>query len=145
MKEDIFKLYEQGKSYREIQAILGCSKGTISYHLGKGQKEKTANRRKQQRHKAAAYIRKSKEGKKCTDCREEYPYWILEFDHLPEYEKSFTIGGGNNKSMDLNILQAEIDKCEIVCANCHKNRTYRRQLKNGEFPDTERYWENGKV
>ena len=36
----------QGLSYRDIQNTLGCSKSTISYHLGEGQKEKTKQRRK---------------------------------------------------------------------------------------------------
>ena len=35
----------QGYSYKDIQNTLNCSKGTISYHLGKGQKEKTKQRR----------------------------------------------------------------------------------------------------
>lgn len=46
MKEKILKLRKEGKSYREINKILGCSKGTIAYHCGKGQKEKTKIRRK---------------------------------------------------------------------------------------------------
>lgn len=41
MKEKILKLKEEGKSYREIHNILGCSIGTISYHCGDGQKEKS--------------------------------------------------------------------------------------------------------
>tara|TARA_R110000765_G_scaffold3358_5_gene10403 strand:+ start:434 stop:970 length:537 start_codon:yes stop_codon:yes gene_type:complete len=45
MKDLILKLRENGKSYREIEKILGCSKGTISYHCGKGQKKKTTARR----------------------------------------------------------------------------------------------------
>ena len=36
----------QGLSYKDIQNTLGCSLGTISYYLGKGQKEKTKQRRK---------------------------------------------------------------------------------------------------
>jgi 5-methylcytosine-specific restriction endonuclease McrA len=35
----------QGLSYKDIQNTLGCSLSTISYHLGKGQKEKTKKRR----------------------------------------------------------------------------------------------------
>ena len=139
-KDDIFILYAEGKSYRQIQDILGCSKGTISYHLGAGQKEKTVDRKKQGRHRAAAYIRASKQGKACTDCREDYPYWIMEYDHLPGFEKLFTIGGGKNKSLDIETIQAEIDKCELVCSNCHKNRTYRRALKNGEYPEIEQFY-----
>jgi len=40
MKDQILKLRSEGKSYREIQKAIGCSKGTISYHCGDGQKEK---------------------------------------------------------------------------------------------------------
>lgn len=49
MKEQILKLREEGKTYNEIKEILGCSKGTISYHCGEGQKEKTNSRTKRQR------------------------------------------------------------------------------------------------
>lgn len=45
MKEQILELRAQGKTYDEIVEIIGCSKGTISYHCGEGQKEKT-NKRK---------------------------------------------------------------------------------------------------
>lgn len=44
MKEKILKLREEGLSYNEIVARLGCSKGTVAYHCGDGQKEKTRNR-----------------------------------------------------------------------------------------------------
>lgn len=44
MKEKIKKLRSEGKSYREIQKILGCSKSTISYHCSEGQKEKNLAR-----------------------------------------------------------------------------------------------------
>lgn len=49
MKEKIIKLRAEGKNYTEIQYILGCSKGTISYHCGKGQKEKALKRQKKRR------------------------------------------------------------------------------------------------
>ncbi len=52
MKEQILKLRSEGKSYNQIKEILGCSKGTISYHCGNGQKEKTAKRRKKRRKNA---------------------------------------------------------------------------------------------
>ncbi len=49
MKDQILKLRQEGKTYNEIKSILGCSKGTISYYLGKNQKEKTDERRKRRR------------------------------------------------------------------------------------------------
>lgn len=49
MKEEILKLREDGKSYNEIKEILKCSKATISYYCGDGQKEKTNRRTKKRR------------------------------------------------------------------------------------------------
>ncbi|TXG80061.1 MAG: hypothetical protein E6R13_08775 [Spirochaetes bacterium] len=49
MKEEILKLREEGKSYNEIKELLGCSKSTISYHCGVGQKEKTVKRQNKRR------------------------------------------------------------------------------------------------
>lgn len=44
IKEDILRLRNEGKSYSEIQKELNCSKGTISYYCGEGQKEKNRER-----------------------------------------------------------------------------------------------------
>ena len=49
MKEEILKLRDEGKTYNQIKLILGCSKSTISYHLGEGQKDKTKKRIKKRR------------------------------------------------------------------------------------------------
>lgn len=47
--EKIKALAKKGLSYRQIEKELGCSKSTIAYHLGKGQKEKAKARRDKQR------------------------------------------------------------------------------------------------
>ena len=49
MKEEILKLRKEGKSYSEIQEILGCSKSTISYYCSDGQKLKVYERAKKRR------------------------------------------------------------------------------------------------
>lgn len=51
MKEKILKLRQEGKSYKEICDILGCSKGVVSYHCGYGQKEKQLARQRRLRSK----------------------------------------------------------------------------------------------
>lgn len=48
VKNQILDLHKQGLSYSAIQKRLKCSKGTISYHCGKGQKNKK-NKRQQNR------------------------------------------------------------------------------------------------
>jgi 5-methylcytosine-specific restriction endonuclease McrA len=50
MKEEILRLRSDGKSYKQIRKILGCSLGTISYHCGKGQKEKNLERANRRAH-----------------------------------------------------------------------------------------------
>lgn len=45
LRPKILELREQGLSYNQIVDKLGCSKGTVSFHLGEGQKEKTRKRR----------------------------------------------------------------------------------------------------
>lgn len=60
----------------------------------------------------------------CTDCGAIYPPYIMQWDHLPEFEKSFTIGS-NWQYSEARILD-EIAKCELVCANCHAERTHNR-------------------
>lgn len=69
-------------------------------------------------------IRWYKATKGCADCGEKDPI-VLSFDHLPEYEKSFTVrndGGGRV----LSVVWEEIQKCEVVCMNCHLRRTHSR-------------------
>ena len=56
--QKIKNLAEQGLSYRKIQKKLGCSKGAIAYHLGKGQKKKALAR--QAKYKASFQMDRDK-------------------------------------------------------------------------------------
>ena len=49
LEEEILRLKAQGLSYNQIRDRLGCSKGTISYHCGVGQKAKVLGRTKKRR------------------------------------------------------------------------------------------------
>jgi transposase len=133
MKEHIIRLYSEGKSYRQIEAILGCSKSTIAYHVGKGQREKTHVRTSRSRTTAKRKLWKYKETMGCTDCKEMYPHYMLDFDHLPEFEKVDSPAQLIHRYSWKRALE-EIAKCEVVCANCHKIRTWQRYLDN--HPDS---------
>lgn len=58
MKEQILLLRQQGKSYNEIVKLTGCSKSTVSYHCGLGQKHKYLIRKRKNRAKLHPYLRK---------------------------------------------------------------------------------------
>jgi len=126
LSEDILKLRAEGKSYNEIKNELGCSKGTISYYLGEDQKEKTGARRRDNRSKNLRAFHSYKEETGCIDCGEKYPYFVLEFDHKPEFEKIDTVYKVLTK-YGVEKAWEEIAKCDVVCANCHKLRTYLRK------------------
>lgn len=59
----------------------------------------------------------------CVDCGQQDPV-VLEFDHL--HDKSFSIGAALTCRNWQSILN-EIQKCEVVCANCRRRRTARRR------------------
>jgi hypothetical protein len=59
----------------------------------------------------------------CHDCGETDPM-VLEFDH--QRDKCFDIGAGLPYRNWASVL-AEIEKCEVVCANCHRRRTARQR------------------
>lgn len=58
-------------------------------------------------------------GKSCKVCGID-DIRVLEFDHLTD--KSFNISAKIG-SMPLHNLMREIDKCDILCANCHRIKT----------------------
>lgn len=60
----------------------------------------------------------------CQDCGETFPAWVMDFDHRDPTKKSFNVMSGRAMLMSRSRLMAEIEKCDIVCANCHAARTY---------------------
>ena len=127
-KENILKLRSEGKTYNQIKDELGCSKGTIAYHLGEGQKEKTKGRQSKHRKKIHDFLVDYKENSGCVDCGEMYPYFVLQFDHIKE--KNFGISRYRENGYSLEKIKNEINKCQVVCANCHAIRTHSRNKKD---------------
>jgi hypothetical protein len=67
------------------------------------------------------FIKNSKD-KPCMDCGIKYPYYVMDFDHRKD--KKFNIGRA--REHNINKVKEEITKCDVVCANCHRERTYRK-------------------
>lgn len=71
----------------------------------------------------------------CVDCGNSNPL-VLEFDHV-RGDKIKSIATLVNDCVKWQIIENEIKKCEVRCANCHRLRTvaqlgYWRQEKDGE-------------
>ncbi len=69
--------------------------------------------------------------KPCMDCHIQYEPWIMQFDHRPGEIKCFNISQGMSKTR--GQLLREIAKCDVVCANCHADRTWKRSHKEGDL------------
>lgn len=57
-------------------------------------------------------------GGKCNFC-EESDMFLLEFHHLDPSKKEYGIS--QSVILDWNVLKLELDKCILVCSNCHRN------------------------
>ena len=82
-----------------------------------------------QYHRAKAYVDNLKEAP-CTDCRLWYPPYVMQFDHV-RGKKLGAVSRFVSKGRSQAVLDAEIAKCELVCANCHAVRTYAQGAKKG--------------
>lgn len=59
----------------------------------------------------------------CADCKKVYPYYVMDFDHLDRSTKEFDVARMLNCG-SLEKVKAEVAKCEVVCSNCHRIRTF---------------------
>lgn len=91
-------------------------------------KDLVSVRTNQRKNSIRKWIEKYKEDNSiCTDCKISYPPHMLDFDHLGN--KEFGIAHTVHLGKSLDNLIKEVEKCEIVCANCHRHRTYMRSIK----------------
>jgi integrase len=66
----------------------------------------------------------------CADCGVSFPYYVMDFDHRPGTTKSQHV----SQLRSLGRIKEEVAKCDVVCANCHRQRTHRRRIENPPKP-----------
>ena len=70
------------------------------------------------------YFQEIKVERGCADCGYKANAVALDFDHMPGAVKLYRIAC--MAGMSRALIDAEIAKCEVVCANCHRVRTAER-------------------
>ena len=63
---------------------------------------------------------KRRYGTSCTICGYNKNYAVLDFHHINIEEKEFSPAQLIHTSYDLDQIFQELDKCVLVCANCHR-------------------------
>lgn len=119
---NIKKLYDELKSIRKVAKISGISRKTISKYvnipeklsnveLKKNKVKSVIDWRVRTRKKLVEY-----KGGECVKCGYNKCISALHFHHKDASEKDFTISG---KSWSFEKLKKEVDKCVLLCSNCH--------------------------
>ena len=105
-----------------------CSRGAKRPHrVGRNTyKNKTSKKRTAARNKAKDLIGDVLTTSACADCGETDPL-VLEFDHRDPTKKRASISSMLNRGEEIGVIETELQKCDVVCSNCHRKRTYRQQ------------------
>jgi len=111
-------LYDKLESAEKVSKITGHAKETVLKYITIKRKEKTQTKtesvilwRKRTKQKLVEY-----KGGECEICGYSKCIEALHFHHKNENEKDFSIAG---KSLSFERLKEEVDKCVLVCSNCH--------------------------
>lgn len=67
----------------------------------------------------------------CADCGGNFDVCCMDFDHRVGTVKSYNVGSMFAHHYSRELIQAELDKCDLVCANCHRIRTRNRRTGSG--------------
>ena len=98
------------------------------YYLKKARKINSKNR-----NIVKKYIWDFLKANPCVDCGETDPV-VLDFDH--QISKISNVSDFIKNRHSLKVIQKEIKKCEVRCANCHRKKTARdfNWYKNKPLP-----------
>lgn len=125
-KEDT-EFNKRGNTFQSVCRKCQNEVSKKHYNDNKASYQKRIKERKQQ---LRAFIQELKTDKPCKDCGIVYHYYVMEFDHLGD--KDFEIASAANRGLSMETIEREISKCDLVCANCHRTRTFNR-LTPGSF------------
>lgn len=129
--EKINEINEYYKTHtrQETADFFNISIHSVKYHVEKKIKlltneEKSKNNylhvktfRQKNKERAVKY-----KGGKCVKCGYDKCIIALEFHHIDPKEKDFSPSSNMNKSWEK--IKLELDKCILVCSNCHREIHY---------------------
>jgi hypothetical protein len=84
--------------------------------------EAATNRQRACRDRLRALVDSAKSGA-CMDCRRKFHPVCMDFDHRNPASKTDSVTQLVAKRRKWEVIAAEIAKCDLVCANCHRIRT----------------------
>lgn len=89
------------------------------YECSPSQKEVSSAERLKQTKRRMKHLLVQYKGGKCENCGYDKCEAALQFHHRNPEEKEFNLSHINFATYDIEKLYEEIDKCDLLCANCH--------------------------
>jgi hypothetical protein len=68
----------------------------------------------------------------CCDCGRVFPICCMDFEHREGTKKKYNIGTMFAHHYSRELIETELVKCDLVCANCHRVRTQKRRIGSGK-------------
>lgn len=102
-----------------------CGKGLTRNHY-RNNKRQYLDRNVRSYMKRRELVRQMK-SRACADCGIQYPFYVMDFDHREGESKEYELNRIDR--MTTWAILSEIKKCDVVCSNCHRVRTYKRRVK----------------
>lgn len=115
MKQEILKLFNEGKSAMDIVRILGCNYSTVRYHIDPTFRQ-YHNRKKDRYKRRDRTNLKLEFGGKCSICGYNKCLDALHFHH-PNNNKEICVSHALYNGFKAGLAEAK--KCQLICANCH--------------------------
>jgi hypothetical protein len=88
-------------------------------------------RRVRERERRIIEMVEAAKARPCADCGRQLSPWQMDFDHVSG-KKVERVSQLAHQTGSIRLVLAEIAKCEVVCATCHRNRTHFRRLSRKE-------------
>ncbi len=103
-----------------LQAHCRVCRVTINRLSHAGRREKAREYKKKFRLRNRLQVLEYLRRHPCVDCGERDPV-VLEFDH--QSEKRHDIASMIWWQTSWNVIEEEISRCQVRCANCHRRKT----------------------
>jgi hypothetical protein len=82
-------------------------------------------RQRKARARNKQYLKELRTNAPCVDCGQTFHWSAMQFDHVRGI-KFKQLSHLAREGRTLRVIQDELKKTELVCANCHAVRTWRR-------------------
>lgn len=131
--------FRNKKLGKKSKTCKNCTKQDSKQHY-RLNKDYYFERNKTKRKRNQEWLNEYKSTLTCVKCGQNH-IATIDFHHADSSSKDFDIGSALNKGVSRNTILKEIEKCIVLCSNCHRILHWEErnigESSNGRKPDFE--------